>query len=261
MQMYPYISLSRTVVLDSYYVMLTFGIIAGILVSLLALHKIIGWWKALVMVGIMVWGALFGAHLAHCLFHWNVYRTEPLRVLAIWRDGHSFLGAPAFCALLLLVVSKAVPGIPFFATADGFALGTPLGLFLARIGCYLRGCCWGIPIPEGHIFYGTSYKLLNFRLVALHPVQLYSAAADLFIFFCLLLIRERGHIHGFLTATFLFMYAVARFILEFFRGDTYRIPGLWNLSACQFLSLFLLFVSVCFFYGLSPKDTPAINHQ
>jgi phosphatidylglycerol:prolipoprotein diacylglycerol transferase len=258
--MHPFILLSRTVVLESYYVMLALGIIAGSLVSLTALRETIGWIRALVTVMIMIFGALFGAHLVHCFSHWNVYRLEPVRVLAIWRDGHSFLGAPAFCAFLLLLLSRVVPSIPFLTTADAFALGTPMGLSFARIGCYLRGCCWGTPLPEGHIFHGISYKLQDYRLVALHPVQLYSAAADLFIFFCLLGIRRRGHIPGFLTALFLVMYAGARFILEFFRGDTYRISSLWNLSVYQCSSLFLLLVGVCFLYVL-PKSRLAIHRQ
>lgn len=259
--MHPYISLGHKILLDAYFAMLTAGIIAGSLVSFVFLYKAIGWWRAMVIVGIMIWGTLFGSHLAYCIMHWDVYRTEPFRILAIWRDGHSFLGAPAFCGILLLMLSKTVPGIPFLATADAFALGMPLGLVFARIGCYLRGCCWGIPIARGHIFYGISYKLLNYRLTALHPVQLYSAAVDLIIFISLLLVRKKQKRDGLLTGAFFFMYAEARFTLEFFRGDTHRIPCLWNLSIHQFVCIFLFLASLFFLYFLLKKGTASLNRQ
>jgi phosphatidylglycerol:prolipoprotein diacylglycerol transferase len=259
--MHPFLRLSNTVVLDSYYVMLTIGVLAGSLVSLITLRKTIGWVKALVMVGIMIWGALFGAHLAHCIFHWGTYRAEPSRLLTFWKDGHSLAGAPAFCVLLLLILSKTFPGIPFLATTDAFSLGTPLGLFFARIGCYMKGCCWGIPIPEGHLFHGISYKLLNFRLTALHPVQLYSATADLLMFLCLLLVMRKWKREGLMTVIFSIMYGAARFTLEFFRGDTPRIPWLWNLSLHQGLCILLLVGTVCFVLVLRQKGTHAVRHQ
>ena len=120
-KMHPYLNVGTTV-LDLYYVMLKIGIAVGGLVSLIALRKVMGWGKALAVVAIMIWGALFGAHLGHCIFHWHVYRIEPLRILNFWRDGHSFLGAPAFCAVLLVVLSMVVPWVPFLATADASSI-------------------------------------------------------------------------------------------------------------------------------------------
>jgi phosphatidylglycerol:prolipoprotein diacylglycerol transferase len=219
-KMHPFISLGDRIVLDSWQVMITLGVLGGSLVSFIVLKGEIGRARAWIVVGLMVAVALFGAHLAHWLLHPDLYHWEHHRILIFWRDGHALFGALALCALILLVVSRIIPAIPFWPSADAFALGAPLGLFFARIGCYMKGCCWGIPIQEGHPFYGLSVKLLRNQFLVLHPVQLYSAAAAIAIFLTLLAVRRRQKTPGLQAVLFVLLYASARFFLEFFRGDT-----------------------------------------
>ncbi len=218
--MFPFIPLGDRLLLDSWRVMMTAGILGGSLVALIVLRGEIGRVKAFHLVASMAVGALFGAHLAHWLLHPGLFRWDLHRILVFWRDGHSLLGALVFCAALLLAISRIVPGISFWPTADAFSLGVPVGLFFARIGCYMKGCCWGTPIQEGHPFHGLSVKLIRNSLLTLHPVQLYSAAAALAIFCILLAVRRRWKTPGLLSVLFLLLYAAARFFLEFFRGDT-----------------------------------------
>jgi len=236
--MHPFMSLGDRIVLDSWLVMITLGVLGGCLVSFISLKGEIGRARAWVVVGLMVVGALFGAHLAHWLLHPGLHHREHYSILIFWKDGHSLFGALAFCALMLLVVSRIVPAIPFWSTADALALGAPLGLFFARIGCYLKGCCWGTPIQDGHPFYGVSVKLLKNQLLALHPVQLYSAAAAIAIFFTLLTVRRRQKIPGLLAVLFVLLYASARFFLEFFLGDSQALVAGLTLSQGICLALF-----------------------
>ena len=218
--MFPYIPLGDWLLLDSWRVMITVGILGGSLVSFFLLQREIGRFGAGLLVASMVLGALFGAHLAHWLLHPGLSGWDLYGFLVFWRDGHSLLGALAFCALLLLAISRIVADISLWLTADAFSLGVPVGLFFARIGCYMKGCCWGTPIQEGHPFHGLSVKLIRNSLLTLHPVQLYSAAAALAIFCILLAVRRRRKTPGLLSVLFLLLYASARFFLEFFRGDT-----------------------------------------
>ena len=56
--------------------------------------------------------------------------------------------------------------------------------------------------------------------VPLHPTQLYESAAGLVILVALLLLEKRpGHFAGRTFWSFAFLYAVLRFVIEFFRGD------------------------------------------
>jgi phosphatidylglycerol:prolipoprotein diacylglycerol transferase len=242
--MHPFISLGDRIVLDSWQVMITLGILGGSLVAWIALTGEIGRTRAWVVVGLMIVGALFGAHLAHWLIHPGLYHGEHRRILIFWKDGHSLFGALAFCTLLLLAVSRIVPAIPFWPTADAFALGAPLGLFFARIGCHLKGCCWGIPIQAGHPFHGLSVKLLKNQILVLHPVQLYSAAAAIAIFFTLLAVRGRQETPGFLAVLFVLLYASARFFLEFFRGDSQALFA--GLTPSQGICVLLFLIGICF---------------
>jgi phosphatidylglycerol:prolipoprotein diacylglycerol transferase len=61
--------------------------------------------------------------------------------------------------------------------------------------------------------------------VKLHPVQLYDAAASLGIFVLLLWMVRRGtQRNGEIAGTWLFLYGVCRYFVEFLRGDAARHP-------------------------------------
>ena len=246
--MHPFISLGGRILLDSWWVMTTVGILACSTVAIKTLHKEIGWNKSFIITGVFILGSLFGAHLLHCLFFWEVYQKEPIQVLLFWKTGYSFLGAPMFCALLLFAFSRLNYGISFWSTADAFTLGAPLGLFFSRIGCYLKGCCWGTHIVEGHPFFGICFKLINYRFLPLHPVQLYSAAGVLLIFCLLLLIRRKYHPPGFLTGAFVFLYSGMRFALDFFRGDQQGLAHFGALSVHQLICIVLMIAAGSLLY-------------
>lgn len=264
--MHPFISLSRRIVLDSWEVMMALAFLATGTVALAVLKKETGWLKASFLILLMIGGALFGAHLAHILFHWDSYQGRHLQtILLFWKDGHSLFGALGFCALVLFLFSRISQGLDFWRAADAFALGAPLGLFFARIGCYMKGCCWGTPIAEEHLFHGLSFKLLQNRSLALHPVQLYSAATGLTLFFLLLLVYRKQRVAGMVTGAFCLVYASVRFLLEFFRGDTTGYALLGPLSVHQVICLLILPASAGFLYlkgrvkNPGPKDPALIE--
>jgi phosphatidylglycerol---prolipoprotein diacylglyceryl transferase len=242
--MHPFIALTPRITLDSWWVMMCAALLAGSLVSLSLLRKEMGWRRAGLVIPVMAWGALFGAHLGHYVFHPVLFRKDPLGVLVFWGDGHSFLGAPAFCVLLLAVLSTCVRGVRFWPTADAFALGVPAGLFFARLGCYLKGCCWGTPVSETHLFHGLAWKLIDNHLTALHPVQLYGSFSALVIFSILLAVRRRTETPGVLSAAFLLLYCTARFVLEFFRADSHGKSLFGLLTTHQEICL-TLFPAAC----------------
>jgi len=72
-----------------------------------------------------------------------------------------------------------------------------------------------------------------------HPTQVYESAASLAIAAaCLVWVHPRKRYDGQVFATFLALYAVARFLLEFLRRDDRG--GLFGLSTSQLLGLGLL---------------------
>ena len=119
---------------------------------------------------------------------------------------------------------------------DMVAPAIPLFHFFARIGCLFAGCCYGIPWKWGVIMM-DSPDIIRF------PVQLCESICNLIILF-IIIIRERkqNSFSGNITI-YLILYAVCRFVLEYFRGDSVR--GIWafGLSTAQIISL-IVFIAV-----------------
>ena len=132
----------------------------------------------------------------------------------------------------------------------GFLL--PLGLTFGRMGCFLNGCCFGRPtnvswaarFPAGSLasweqFGHGQLESRNLASLPAHPTQIYSALANLAIFFIVyLLVRPNKRYHGQMLVVFLSLYAVARFLIEFLRAD--QRGGMGPLSTSQIISLGML---------------------
>jgi phosphatidylglycerol:prolipoprotein diacylglycerol transferase len=81
--------------------------------------------------------------------------------------------------------------------------------------------------------------------VPLHPVQLYESAVCLALFGFLLWLGRRRHRDGDIIIAYTALYAIARFVLEFFRGDADRgffFGGM--LSTSQFIGIIMLALAV-----------------
>lgn len=138
-------------------------------------------------------------------------------------------------------------GCPALEITDAASPGLALGHALGRIGCFLAGCCWGIPAPEP---WGIALPqaLAAPRGVPLLPVPLYEAAGNALLCAGLLLYRKKKprRTPGSSTGLYLSAYAVLRFLLEFLRGDEARgrwgalSAGQWNALAALLLGLWLL---------------------
>lgn len=109
--------------------------------------------------------------------------------------------------------------LPILAYADLLAPSVLLGEGITRIGCFLNGCCHGIPsawplavrFPEG------SAAALRFDGAALHPTQLYASALALTGCAALFWLSARRPRDGIVFAAFLIWIAGARIGLDFVR--------------------------------------------
>lgn len=105
---------------------------------------------------------------------------------------------------------------------DVLAVSIPLFHAIARVGCFLAGCCHGI---ESDIF-SISYTIMDNGIVNTAnriPVQLIEAAFNVGIFIYLfVLIRKDDWKNKNLLLRYVVIYSCGRFLLEFIRGDTVR---------------------------------------
>jgi phosphatidylglycerol:prolipoprotein diacylglycerol transferase len=100
----------------------------------------------------------------------------------------------------------------------------------------MSGCCYGTfsSLPWAVHFPHHNY--------ARHPTQFYESFATFAIFLTLFWYIRRRTAAGQVFWLYVVLYAEARFILEFFRGD--NLPVLLNLTISQVVSLVALLVSL-----------------
>lgn len=157
----------------------------------------------------------------------------------------------AIAAVLIYTnVSKEISKADVF---DVFAVSVPLFHAFGRVGCFFAGCCYGVESEFGIVTYlnnsPTHYGIRRF------PVALFEAFANLLIFVLLLCLFKKKKLYGKLVFLYLGIYAVARFVLEYFRGDKIRGFAL-GFSTSQLISLLVVFFLVAFvIYKLIKKSS------
>ncbi|MBQ4375428.1 MAG: prolipoprotein diacylglyceryl transferase [Erysipelotrichales bacterium] len=133
-------------------------------------------------------------------------------------------------------------GMPFAKLADCAVPGVALAQGFGRIGCFLAGCCYGIP-HEGFphiIFTHSDYAPNN---VALFPSQLVSSGLDFLHFAILMTVLKKSKKDGTVILTYLMCYSIGRFLIEFVRGDLER-GSVGILSTSQFISVFVFLAAL-----------------
>ncbi|HCF49291.1 MAG TPA: hypothetical protein DER60_03355, partial [Syntrophomonas sp.] len=130
--------------------------------------------------------------------------------------------------------------LSFWKIADMFSPYLALGYALVRIGCFLRGCCYGniTTGPLGMVFpYIDGFSR--------YPTQLFSSALNLVLFAFLLWFYERRSFSGQVFILYLLGYGVYRFMIEFFR---YSVIYIGPFTLGQIYTLGLLAVGLGLYY-------------
>ncbi len=209
--------------------------------------------KILDLAFYLVLSAIIGARLFYVLIEYRDYLKDPLRALKIWEGGLVFYGG-----LILAGLTGAWyilhHRLPHWLVMDIFAPGIALGHAIGRIGCFCAGCCYG---KVCHCSFGLVFKdpkSLARLGIPLYPTQLISSAMLFIIFFILIFVERRKKFDGQVFWSYVLIYAIARFGIEFLRGDPrgFTIPGL--ISTSQGISLLLIPVSIYFLIRLKRQS-------
>jgi phosphatidylglycerol:prolipoprotein diacylglycerol transferase len=186
-----------------------------------------------------------------------------LYVLTNLSDFHSLEGALAFRSGGLVFYGAVLGGwaaslwylrgksVPFVVWADIAAPSVAAGAFLGRIGCYLAGCDYGVPLgasaPRWLARVGTfprwpddvagpgagspawvdhvltrGLALDSRASLPVHPTQLYESFALGLLVLLLLVSFGRRHFRGQIFLTFVMGYGAVRFLIETLRDDPER---------------------------------------
>ncbi|MBN1822824.1 MAG: prolipoprotein diacylglyceryl transferase [Endomicrobiales bacterium] len=196
---------------------------------------------------------LVGARLFYVLLNLKFYFSRPWDALKIWEGGLVYYGGFLFGAAAVIYYVRRHEELDFWMMADLMAPALALAHFFGRLGCFFAGCCYGTPTSLPWAVKFTNPECLAPLGVWRHPVQLYEAAVNLSIFFLLHKYDTGRHPKGFVLAAYLGAYGVARFVLEFFRGDD-RGGTLLAMSPGQLLSIALVLSSAALFFLRKNED-------
>jgi len=185
--------------------------------------------------------ALLGAKLLLLVTDFQTFKANPAELFNLLREGGVFYGGLIVAVGVALWYIRRV-GLPLWTTCDVFAPGIALGHVVGRLGCLFAGCCFGTPtnVPWA-ITFRDPFAAANVGTplnVPLHPTQLYEAGAELAILIFLLTTEKSGR--KFAGRTFwlyMLLYAISRYVIEFYRGDERGTVGPFSTS--QFISLLL----------------------
>ncbi len=212
--------------------------------------------------------SLVGSKLLMVITEWDsFYRDNPRQIFTLdfFRSGGVFYGGFIGAVIASLIVMRLYK-LPWWRTADAFAPGVALGQMIGRLGCFSAGCCWGkpttafcgvhftdrgheitgVPTMVGHLTDPIQKNVWAENLgglgasLHLHPTQLYEAGATLVIFLVLLAVFRHRRFYGQVILTYALLYAVARFIIEYWRDDP-RGEVFDLFSTSQFIAI-LLFI-------------------
>lgn len=190
-------------------------------------------------------GGMLGARIFYVIGHWDYFKTNPLEMIDFRAGGLVFYGGLLLGILLVYLVIRWRK-IPLGKTADAVAPTLPLAIAITRIGCFLNGCCYGLPTSTK---IGIKFPALADNIPRL-PTQLFEIGYTLVIFLILWFLRKRVKIEGILFWLFLLLYSAARFANEFFRESQRLFLGL---SANQYISLAIFIVAAVFIYRMRKK--------
>jgi phosphatidylglycerol:prolipoprotein diacylglycerol transferase len=203
---------------------------------------------------------IVGAKVLYVIYDWNTYpHWTDIFSLSTLQAGGVFSGG-LIGALIAAVWYIRRQHMPPLATCDAFAPGLAIGHAIGRLGCFAAGCCFGKPThawwgvtftnPVAHDLVGTP---LN---EALEPTQLFEFAVELANFLLLMWMLKRKKFDGQVFGAYLILYGVARFFLEFLRGDPGRGSVLGGLmSGTQMIAIGLVILGgvICWLKGGSHK--------
>lgn len=182
----------------------------------------------------------------------GLYMNHPKKLLT--GSGFVFYGSLLTAIPVMLWYFKKIK-VPVLGMLDVMAAVTCIVHGFGRIGCFMAGCCYGLPTDSFlSVIFTNPVCQAEPLHTPLHPTQLYEATFIFTILIVLLILKNKKQFDGQLFLIYLMVYAIGRGILELFRGDIQRGFLIENiLSTSQFISLIVFSVALYFYLRLRRK--------
>ena len=190
-----------------------------------------------------------GARLYYVLFSEpQAYRAHPWEIFAVWHGGLAMHGG-LIAGLIVAVWYVRRHRLSFLRLGDAVAPGLILGQTVGQIACLLN--TYGKPTTLPWALTFTDPNAMAPLGVPLHPIQIYELLAYAVVFSIVHRVARSQVADGTTLMTYAIGYGIARFSMEFFRGDP---PMFGDIVVSQLVSAVLVIAG---FVGLWLIRTPS----
>ncbi len=191
-------------------------------------------------------GAFLGAKLLYLIIEAdniaNMFKTLGVNletVLGLLQGGFVFYGG-FIGGLIGAAVFSRISKISLMLFLTIIAPSVPLAHAFGRIGCFMAGCCYGIPSENFGIAFTQSLGAPNG--IKLFPVQLLEAGLLLLLTGVMQIYYAKGkHRHG-VIYIYLLIYPLIRIFTEQFRYDDSERGIFFGLSTSIWISLGIILI-------------------
>lgn len=199
---------------------------------------------------------IIGARLYHVVHYWSYYKTDPSQVLAITNGGLGIWGGLAGIFIGCSILAK-IRRINLLSLLDLITPSLLLAQAIGRIGNFINQEGFGPPtnLPWGVLIDPKNRPSQFLNDSYFHPTFFYEAALDLMFLTVLLKVTTKLKI-GQTFALYLIFYSLGRFIVEFWRIDTWTTG---TIKMAHLLSVLTFVLGIWFFLIKSSKPL-TINH-
>ena len=191
------------------------------------------------IVGARLWDVFF--------FDWAYYSHHLSEIFYVWQGGMAIQGGIVFGVGVGIIYARRHK-IDILALADIVAPAIILGQAIGRCANLLNGDAFGAPTGSnfGIIYPETTLAYHTYGAQPLWPAEVWEGQIDFVIFALLLIFRAFPHAKGQAFSLYIMLYSLARFGLEFLRGD-YATPVFLSFTSAQTTSLVAFILALIFF--------------
>ena len=199
--------------------------------------------------------AIIGARAYYCLFSWNLYKDDPIRVLYIWEGGLAIYGGVIGAVIGLLLYTK-VKKVKTSALLDIGGLGLLIGQSIGRWGNFMNREAFGAQTDS---FLRMGLTDASGATIYVHPTFLYESVWNAVGLLILHFYSKRRKFDGQIFLMYLGWYGLGRMFIEGLRTDSLYV-GSSNLRVSQllagicFLAVVIFLVYDKIFREHDPKD-------
>ncbi len=198
---------------------------------------------------VSVMSGFIGARLLFVLLHLNLFWPHLFSVIDIFtRPGFIWWGALGGGTLGLVWYYRS-QHIAVGNILDRAAVTVAISHAIGLIGAFLAGSAYG---AKTTLVWGTMVVGLEGKR---HPVQLFEALIELLLFLICLQIIHRSHKKGYVALLYIFVYALARVLIEFLRGDSVYWAGI---RSQWVLSIIAIGICLLYWYKTPRRSTLAV---